>query len=79
MGLAGCFADQRDGRFVDHAVVEMLAQRIYSEALGYEDLNDQERLHLDPLLAAACGKEDPLGQDRLNPAHRGVTWPRRRS
>jgi hypothetical protein len=72
LGLAGCIADQRDGRFVDHAVVELLAQRIYSEALGYEDLNDQERLRLDPLLAAACGKEDPLGRDRVNPAHRGV-------
>jgi len=27
---------------------------------------------LDPLLAAACGKLDPLGQDRLNPAFRGA-------
>ena len=70
--LAGCFEDQRDGRFVDHELEELLAQRIYSEGLGYEDLNDQERLRLDPLLATACGKQDPLGLDRFNPAHRGI-------
>jgi len=70
--LARCFEDGRDARFVDHALAEMLAQRIYGQALGYEDLNDQERLRLDPLVAAACGKEDPLGRDRFNPAHRGI-------
>jgi len=57
---------------VDHSVQQLLAQRIYGLALGYEDINDHERLRLDPLLATACNKEDPLGQDRFNPAHRGV-------
>ena len=41
-------------------------------ALGYEDLNDHDWLRLDPLLAVACEKRDPLGEDRFNPAHRGV-------
>jgi len=49
-----------------------LAQRLYGLALGYEDLNDHQWLRLDPLLAAACNKRDPLGEDRFNPAHRGV-------
>ena len=49
-----------------------MAQRIYGLALGYEDLNDHGWLRLDPLLAAACDKQDPTGQDRFNPAHRGV-------
>lgn len=70
--LAECFADQRDQRFVDHAVQELLAQRLYGLALGYEDLNDHERLRLDPLLATACNKSDPLGQDRCFAHHRGV-------
>ena len=70
--LAGCFDDFRDQLFVDHSVPQMLAQRIYGLALGYEDLNDHERLRLDPLLATACNKLDPLGEDRFNPAHRGV-------
>ena len=66
------FEDRRDARFVDHTLEQMLAQRIYSLSLGCEDLNDQERLRLDPLLAAACGKDDPLGLDRVNPADRGI-------
>ncbi len=70
--LAQCFGDQRRQVFVDHAVPEMLAQRIYGLALGYEDLNDHDRLRLDPLLATACDKRDPLGADRFNPAHRGI-------
>ena len=70
--LAQCFEDHRQQVFVDHAVQEMLAQRIYGLGLGYEDLNDHDGLRLDPLLAAACNKSDPLGEDRFNPAHRGI-------
>ena len=70
--LAGCFVDGRQQIYVDHSVAQLLAQRIYGLALGYEDLNDHERLRLDPLLATACDKADPLGLDRFNPAHRGV-------
>lgn len=63
--LAGCFGDQRDQVFVEHSVPELLAQRLYAEALGYEDINDHQELRRDPLLATACGKKDPLGQDRI--------------
>jgi hypothetical protein len=72
LALARCFVDRRDLRYVDHALVELLAQRIYAQSLGWEDLNDHQRLRLDPLLAVACGKEDPLGLDRLHPAERGI-------
>ena len=70
--LARCFCDGRAAEYVDHTVQQLLAQRIYGLVLGYEDLNDHARLRLDPLLAAACDKRDPTGQDRFNPAHRGV-------
>jgi hypothetical protein len=70
--LAQCFCDTREQVYVDHSVPQLLAQRLYGLALGYEDLNDHQRLRLDPLLAAACEKLDPLGQDRFNPAHRGI-------
>ncbi len=70
--LAQCFTDARQPVYVDHSVAQLLAQRLYGLALGYEDLNDHERLRLDPLLAAACNKRDPLGEDRFNPAHRGI-------
>ncbi len=69
--LAGCFGDRRDQRMVEHALPQLLAQRIYGLALGYEDLNDHEQLRRDPLLATACEKRDPLGEDRLDPADRG--------
>jgi hypothetical protein len=70
--LAQCFCDARQPIYVDHSVEQLLAQRLYGLALGYEDLNDHQGLRLDPLLATACGKVDPLGEDRFNPAHRGV-------
>jgi len=70
--LATCFRDTRDARFVDHSVPQLLAQRLYGLALGYEDLNDHAFLRRDPLLATACDKLDPLGRDRFNPAFRGA-------
>jgi hypothetical protein len=68
--LAECFDDARNPVFVEHFLSELLAQRIYGEALGYEDLNDHQYLRRDPLLATACGKEDPLGTER--PFHPGA-------
>ena len=70
--LAQCFADQRQQVLVDHTVRQLLTQRIYGLALGYEDLNDHAQLRRDPLLATACDKMDPLGQDRFHPSHRGL-------
>jgi hypothetical protein len=70
--LAQCFCDQRAPAWVDHSVQEMLCQRLFGTALGYEDVNDHQRLRLDPLLAAACGKTDPLGEQRVLPQHRGI-------
>ena len=70
--LAACFTDHRNQVYVDHSVQDLLDQRIYGLGLGYEDINDHERLRLDHLLAVACDKRDPLGEDRLHPEHRGV-------
>ena len=68
--LAGCFSDSRSPLLVKHQLAEMLAQRIYGLALGYEDLNDHEQLRSDPLLAVLSGKRDldvPLaGKSTLN-------------
>jgi Transposase DDE domain group 1 len=68
--VAPCFTDARDPERVEHAVPELLAQRIYGLALGYEDLNDHEQLRRDPLLALLAGKrelEEPLaGKSTLN-------------
>ena len=68
--VAACFTDHRQPERVEHELQEMLAQRIYGLALGYEDLNDHEELRHDPLLAVLAGKrdvEEPLaGKSTLN-------------
>lgn len=51
-----CLRDPRDPRYIVHEQREMLAQRIFSLALGYEDLNDQQTLRDDPVLQVAVGK-----------------------
>jgi len=62
--FAACFTDHRDPDRIEHTVKELVAQRVYALALGYEDLNDHDDLRHDPLLAVLVGKQDPLGQDR---------------
>jgi len=62
--LAECFDDRRDPALIRHAVREMVAQRVYGLALGYEDLNDHEQLREDPLLAVLSGKRK-AGEARL--------------
>lgn len=68
--LAACFIDRRDQRYVHHSVEEMLGQRVFGLALGYEDLNDHDHLRHDPLLSLLAGKPDltqPLaGKSTLN-------------
>ena len=68
--VADCFTDGRQPERIEHRLQEMLAQRIYALALGYEDLNDHEQLRQDPLLAVLVGKKDlrePLaGKSTLN-------------
>src|SRR5207302_5387925 len=68
--LAECFLDGRNQNQVEHSVEEMLSQRIYGLALGYEDLNDHEQLRKDPLfgvLADRAELDSPLaGKSTLN-------------
>jgi hypothetical protein len=69
--FAACFTDHRDQDLIEHTVEELLAQRVYGLALGYEDLNDHDELRHDPLLATLVGKADPSGQDRLRRRDQG--------
>ncbi len=69
--FAACFIDHRDATRVEHSVTEMLTQRVFGLCLGYEDLNDHDRLRNDPVLATACGKTDPTGQSRSRVRDRG--------
>ncbi len=62
--FAGCFTDHRNPDLIEHTVEELIAQRIYGLALGYEDLNDHDQLRHDPLPAVMVGKKQPNGEDR---------------
>jgi hypothetical protein len=68
--FAACFIDGRDPKRIDHPVQEMVSQRAYGIALGYEDLNDHEHLRHDPLLAVLSGRSDAesalAGKSTLN-------------
>jgi hypothetical protein len=69
--VAEQFTDHRDPELIEHTVGELVSQRILGLALGYADLNDHDRLRVDPLLAVAAGKDDPTGRDRRNAQDRG--------
>jgi hypothetical protein len=69
--FAACFTDHRKADLIEHSVTELVAQRVYGLALGYEDLNDHDDLRRDPLLAAVVGKLDPTGKTRQRRRDRG--------
>ena len=69
--LAACFEDGRDSRRIEQRVGELVSQRVYGLALGYEDLNDHDELRRDPVLALLAGKSDVAGQQRRLERDRG--------
>jgi len=68
---AGCFVDHRNPDLIEHTVEQLIRQRVFALALGYEDLNDHDELSRDPLLAAVVGKCEPTGQARRSRRDRG--------
>ena len=54
--FANCFQDYRNLSYVDYPVHQLLAQRVYGIVLGYEDVNDHDKLRYDPALAIALKK-----------------------
>jgi Transposase DDE domain group 1 len=61
--LAGCFSDARDARFVEHSIATLVGQRVFGLALGYEDLNDHDKLRHDPVMAVLAGKLEARRDD----------------
>ncbi len=58
--FASCLKDDRQEAKVEHDLLEMVRQRVFSIANGYEDCNDSAKLRFDPVLKMACGR----GTDR---------------
>jgi len=59
--LADAFADMRHESYITHAMRDLLKQRIYQLASGYEDGNDSDDLRTDPMFKLAVGRK-PLGE-----------------
>jgi hypothetical protein len=66
--FAECFKDMRKPELIEHTVEELVRQRIFAIACGYEDLVDHETLRNDPLLAAVVGKAEPQKQPLASPS-----------
>jgi hypothetical protein len=77
-----CFLDGRNPILIEHSVEQMVRQRVYALALGYEDLNDHDQLREDPLLGLMAGKPEPgtqplAGKSTLNRMELGSGMPDR--
>ncbi len=61
--LAACLHDDRQQTKVRHARRELVAQRVYQIAAGYEDCNDANDLRSDPVFKTAVGRLPQTGRD----------------
>ncbi len=64
--FAECFRDYRDLSYVNYSVHKLLAQRVYGIVLGYEDVNDHDKLRYDPALAIALKKLNFIESNQKN-------------
>ncbi len=69
--FAACFEDYRNPNQIEHPLLDLISQRVFGLALGYEDLNDHDELRSDPMLAIALAKDDVKGQQRRREQDRG--------
>jgi hypothetical protein len=77
--LAAALDDERQLGKVRHGLADLLAQRIYGLALGYEDANDAARLADDPMHKLLLGRDPIAGdalasQPTLSRFENGVRW-----
>lgn len=60
--LTQAIRDSRDPRYITHSLRDLLTQRVFQMASGYEDGNDANALRHDPLFKLAAGRA-PLDAD----------------
>lgn len=59
--VAAVMHDPRHPDLIVHSLRDLVAQRLYALACGYEDLNDHDQLRSDPLMQTAVGRSEELG------------------
>ena len=53
--------DTRSPSQTKRSIVQMIRQRVYQMAAGYEDCNEADFLRVDPALRLSLGKDADLG------------------
>jgi hypothetical protein len=55
-GISSCITDTRDSRYIDHSITELITQRVFQIAAGYEDCNDCNDLRGDMVFKTCAGR-----------------------
>jgi len=61
--LASQLEDTRDPRYITHSMLDLVRQRVYQIAAGYEDCNDAATMRKDPILKISCDRKPESGDD----------------
>ncbi len=61
--VAACCRDPRRTKSIQHSYLDLIRQRVYQIATGYEDANDAHTLRHDPALKLAVGRAPLTGDD----------------
>ena len=61
--LVGAMSDRRHQSYIDHTYTDLIRQRVFQIACGYEDANDSDDLRSDPGLKIACERLPLTGDD----------------
>jgi len=56
LSASNCIQDARDHRYIDHSIKELLTQRVFQIAAGYEDCNDCNDLREDMIFKICAGR-----------------------
>ncbi len=64
-GISTCLEDDREQHKVKHSLFQLVSQRIYQIAAGYEDTNDSNYLRHDPIFKIICDKIPEMGSELL--------------
>ena len=61
--IVGAISDRRHQSYIDHTYTDLVRQRVFQIACGYEDANDSNDLRSDPGLKTACERLPLTGDD----------------
>jgi len=61
--MAKLITEKRNKSYIEHQALQLLRQRVFALAAGYEDLNDHNTLRKDITFQTAVSKDDELAGD----------------